>query len=80
MYPLDWTSSICTFVAFLDYNATNQSLLFRAGETCVDIEILDDFEVETIERFNTYLAIATATGAKVLHGCDPIYIFDNDGE
>ena len=68
------------FVAFLDYSTTNQSLLFRAGETCVDIEILDDLEVERTEWFNTYLAIATSTGAKVLRGCDYIQIYDNDGE
>ena len=74
------TLSIIIFAAFLDYNATNQSLLFRAGETCVDIEIMDDFEVETTEHINTYLTIATATGAKVLHGCDRIDIYDNDGE
>ena len=46
----------------------------------MDIEIMDDFEVETTEHINTYLAIATTTGAKVLHGCDRIHIFDNDGE
>ena len=67
-------------LAFLDYNTTNQSLLFRAGENCVDIEILDDLEVERTERFNAYLAIATTTGAKVLHGCEHITIFDNEGE
>ena len=46
----------------------------------MDIEILDDLEVEGTERFNTYLAIATTTGTKVLHGCDRIDIYDNDGE
>ena len=46
----------------------------------MDIGIMDDFEVETTEQFNTYLAIATTTGAKVLHRCDRIYIYDNDGE
>lgn len=71
---------IYIFVAFLDYNGTNQSLLFRAGEECVDIEILDNMEVEYSERFNAYLAIATSTGAKVLHDCESIDIYDNDGE
>ena len=46
----------------------------------MDIEILDDLEVEGTERFNTYLAIATTTGAKVLHGCDRIDIYDYEGE
>jgi len=68
------------FVAFLDYNGTNQSLLFRAGENCADIEILDDFEVESAERFYTYLAITSITGVKVLHSCDYFDINDNDGE
>ena len=68
------------FVAFLDYNGTNQSLLFRAGENCVDIDILDDFETESTERFYTYLSIATTTGAKVLHRCDYFDINDNDCE
>ena len=68
------------FLAFLDYSTTNESLLIGAGETCVDIEILDDLEVERTEQFNTYLAIATSTGAKVLHGCEYILIYDNDGE
>jgi len=63
--------------AFLDYSG-NQSLLFRAGENCMDIEILDDFETESTERFYTYLAIATTTGAKVLHRCDYFDINDND--
>ena len=67
------------FVAFLDYIG-NQSLLFRTGENCVDIEILDDFEIESTERFYTYLAIATTTGAKVLHRCDYFDINDNDCE
>jgi len=71
---------IYILVAFLDYNGTNQSLVFRAGEECVDIEILDNTEVEYSERFNTYLAIATTTGAKVLHDCGRIDIYDNDGE
>lgn len=69
---------VCTFIAFMDYNGTNQSLLFRAGEKCVTIGILDDLKVERTERFNTYLAIATTT-AKVLHGCGGINIYDNDG-
>lgn len=63
----------------MDYNGTNQSLLFRAGEKCVAIGILDDLKVERTEWFNTYLAIATTT-AKVLHGCGHINIYDNDGE
>ena len=68
------------FAAFLDYNSTNQSLVFRSGENCADIEILDDLEAEGTEQFYTYLAIATATGAKVLHSCDYINIYDNEGE
>ena len=68
------------FVAFLDFTNTSQSLQFRAGENCVDIQILEDFEVEGREVFNTHLAIATSTGAKVLHTCHRIYIDDNDGE
>ena len=46
----------------------------------MDIQILEDFEVEGREVFNTHLAIATSTGAKVLHTCHRIYIDDNDGE
>ena len=46
----------------------------------MDIEILDDLEVEGTERFYTYLAIATTTGAKVLHHCERIDIYDNDGK
>ena len=46
----------------------------------MDIEILDDFETESTERFYTYLAIATTTGAKVLHRCDYFDINDNDCE
>jgi len=66
--------------AFLDYNNTNQSVLFRAGENCVDINTLEDTRVEETEWFNAYLAIATTTGAKLLHTCHHIRIFDNEGE
>ena len=46
----------------------------------MDIEFLEDLEVETTEWFNLYLAIATTTGAKVLHGCNRIEIYDDDSE
>jgi len=68
------------FVAFLDYNNTNQSVMLRAGENCVDIETLEDTRVEETERFHAYLAIATTTGAKVLHTCYTFTILDNEGE
>ena len=69
-----------SFVAFLDYNTTSQSLQLRAGENCVDVQVLEDFEVEGREVFNSYVAIATSTGAKVLHNCHRIHVDDNDGE
>lgn len=67
------------FVASLDYGNTTQSLQFRAGENCVDIETLEDSRFEEREQFYTYLAIATTTGAKILHSCHRIDIEDNEG-
>lgn len=72
-------TSLPLFVASLDYGNTTQSLQFRAGENCVDIETLEDSRVEERERFYTYLAIATTTGAKILHSCHQIDIGDNEG-
>ena len=46
----------------------------------MDIETLEDTRVEETEWFHAYLAIATTTGAKVLHTCDRITISDNEGE
>ena len=46
----------------------------------MDIEILDNMEVEVTEWFKAYVAITTSTGAKVLHDCERIYIYDDDGE
>ena len=72
-------TSLSMFAALLDYDNTTQALLFRAGENCVDIEILEDTRVEMTEWFYTYLAIATTTGAKILHSCHYIQITDNEG-
>ena len=68
------------FVALLDYSITNQSVQFRAGENCVDIETLEDSRFEETEWFDTYLAMATITGAKILHTCHNITLYDNEGE